>query len=100
MSCIKFGSHIHQCQSLLLKGGGHGHFHIGTGDAETQNSIFKFSECSKVLSKVLKYAVKIEQNGAEMCIIMVYSVCGIAYKNVTSGTRNQVQEVFIMKKSL
>ena len=94
MRCIKFGSHIHQCHSLLLKGGGHGHFHIGTGDAETQNSICKFSECSKVL----KYAVKIEQNSAEMCIITVSSVCGIAYKNVTSGTHNGVQGFYSEKK--
>ena len=56
------------------------------GDAETQNSILKFSECIKVV----KFAVKIVQNSAGICIIMVSSVCGIAYKNVTSGTRNGV----------
>ena len=43
------------------------------GDAETQNSIFKISECIKVV----KYAVKIVQNSAGMCIIVVSSVCGI-----------------------
>ena len=38
----------------------------------------KFSECIKVV----KYAVKIVQNSAGMRIIMVSSICGIAYKNV------------------
>ena len=57
---------------------------------------FKISECIKVV----KYAVKIVLNSAGMCIIMVSSVCGIAYKNVTSGTRNGVQEVFTVKTSL
>ena len=50
--------------------------------------------------KVVKYAVKIVQNSVGMCIIMVSSVCGIAYKNVTSGTCNGVQEVFTLRTSL
>ena len=44
------------------------------GDTETQNSILEFSECIKLV----KYVVKIVQNTAGMCIVMVSSVCGIA----------------------
>ena len=40
------------------------------------------------------------QNSAGMRIILVFSICGIAYKNVTSGTRNEVQEVLAVKASL
>ena len=46
------------------------------------------------------YAVKIVQKSAGMRIVMVSSICGIAYKNVTSGIRNEVQEVFTVKTSL
>ena len=89
--------------SIYLKGGGHEHFHIAfllpmfsLGEAKTQNSIFKFfSECIKVV----KYAVKIV-NTAGMHFVMVSSVCGIAYKNVTSGTCKAIQEVFTVKMSL
>ena len=59
-------------------------------------SKLKFSECIKLV----KYAVKIVQKSAGMRIVMVSSVCGIAYKNITSGTRNGVQEVFTVKTSL
>ena len=61
-----------------------------------KTAFLKFSECIKVV----KYAVKIVKNSAGMCIIMVSSICGIAYKNVTSGTNNGVQEVFTVKSSL
>ena len=44
-------------------------------------TFLKFLECIKV-----KYAVKIVQKNAGMHIIMVSSVCGMAYKNITSGT--------------
>ena len=54
----------------------------------------------RVLSNPVTYAVKIVQKSAGMRIIMVSSVCGIAYKNVTSGTHNGVQEVFTVKTSL
>ena len=40
------------------------------------------------------------QNSAEMRNIMGSSISGITYKNVTSGTRNGVQEVFTVKTSL
>ena len=53
-----------------------------------------------IIIKVVKYSVKIVQNSAGMCIIMVSSVCGIAYKNITSGTSNGVQKVFTVKLSL
>ena len=43
--------------------------------------------------KIVKYTVKLVQNSAGMYIIMVYSICGIVCKNVTSGTHNEVQEV-------
>ena len=59
---------------------------FSSGDAETQNSIFK------ICIKVVKYAVKIVQNTAGMCDVMVSSICGIVYKNVTSGTRKGIQE--------
>ena len=48
--------------------------------------------------KIVKYTVKIVQNSAGMHIIMVYSVCRIAYKNVTIDTRNEVQEVLQYKQ--
>ena len=54
------------------------------GDAETPNSIFK-------IIKVIKCAVKIVRNSAGMCIIVISSICGIAYKNVTSGICNEIQ---------
>ena len=57
--------------------------------------ILKFSECIKV-----KYAVKIVQNTAGMHIIMVSSIYGIAYKNVTRGTRKGIQKDFTVKTSL
>ena len=63
------------------------------GDAETQNSIFKIFRMQSS-SKICW------QNSAEMCIIMISSVCDIAYKNVTSETHNGVQEVFTVKTSL
>ena len=62
------------------------------GDAETQNSILKISECTEVL----KYAVKIVQNTAGMRIVMVSSVCGIAYKNVTI-TRKGIQDEIVKR---
>ena len=40
------------------------------------------------------------QNNARMHIVMVSFVCSIAYKNVTSGTRNGAQLVFTLKTSL
>ena len=65
-------------------------------DAETQNSIFKISECIKVV----KYAIKIVQNSTEMRITMVSSICSIVYKNITSGTHSGVQKVFTVKTRL
>ena len=54
--------------------------HFGSlGDAETKNKSIK----------VVEYAVKI--HNARMCIIIVSSICSIAYKNVTSGTHNGTQ---------
>ena len=44
-----------------------------------KTAFLKFSECIKVV----KFAVKIVQNSAGMYIIMVSSVCGIAYKNIS-----------------
>ena len=61
-----------------------------------KTAFLKFSECIKVV----KYTVKIVQNTAGMCIVMVSSVCGIAYKNVTRGTRKGIQEDFTVKMSL
>ena len=66
------------------------------GNAETQNSILKFSECITVV----KYVIKIVQNTAGMHIVMVSSICGAAYKNVTSGTCKGIQEVYTVKRSL
>ena len=50
--------------------------------------------------KVVKCAVKIVQNAAGMRNVMVSSVCGIAYKNVTRDTRKGIQEDFTVKTSL
>ena len=36
------------------------------------------------------------QNNAIMCIIMVSSVCGIVYKNVTSGTHKEAEQVLLL----
>ena len=59
-----------------------------------KTAFLKFSECTKVIF------CQNSANSAGMCIIMVSSVCGIAYKNVTSRTHNGVQEVFTVKTSL
>ena len=86
---------------MYLKGEGHGNFHIAflvsmfsLGMLKPKTAFLKFSECIKVV----KYAAKIVQNSAGMCIIMVSSICGITYKNVTSRTRNGVQEVLQLKQ--
>ena len=63
------------------------------GDAESQNSIFKIFRTSKICCQNCA-------KSAGMCIIIVSSVRGITYKNITSGTRNEVQEVFKVKTSL
>ena len=55
-----------------------------------KTAFLKFSGCIKICC----------QNGAEMCNIMVSSISGITYKNVTSGTRSGVREVFTVKTSL
>ena len=68
---------------------------LSLGDAETQTAFLNFSECIKVV----KYAVKIVQNTAGMRIVMVSSVCGITYKNITSGTHKGIQEDFTVKTS-
>lgn len=50
------------------------------GDGETQNSITEILE----FIKVVKYIVKMMPESV-LYIIMVFSACGIAYKNITRG---------------
>ena len=61
-----------------------------------KTAFLKISECIKVV----KYAVKIVQTTAEIRIVMVSSVCGIVYKNVTRDTRKEIQKDFTVKTSL
>ena len=89
-SSYKHNPYCSICLSPSLKGKGHVHFvmlfrHqcLSLGDAETQNNIFKFLKFTKVINKLSKYI--------EFYIIMVPSICGIAYKHVTRGTDNEAQ---------